>query len=67
MRELARTSPYREKDMATTTTPSKTRSTIALGTTALVFGLLIGLVIGNWIIGILLGVAIMIQLTTHRR
>ncbi len=53
--------------MATTTTPSKTGSTIALGTTALVVGLLIGVVIGNWIIGILLGVAIMIQLTTHRR
>ena len=53
--------------MATDTTPSKTRTAIALGTIALAFGLLIGWVIGNWIIGILLGVAIMIQLTTHHR
>lgn len=53
--------------MATNTTPSKTRSTIVIGTTALVFGLLIGSVIGNWLIGIPLGLAIMIQLTTHRR
>lgn len=53
--------------MATNTTPSKTRSTNAIGTTALVVGLLIGVVIGNWIIGILHGVAITFQLTTHRR
>lgn len=67
MRKLARTSPQREKDMATDTTTSKTRTAIALGIIALAFGLLIGWVIGNWIIGILLGVAIMIQLTTHHR
>jgi len=53
--------------VATNTTPSRTRSTIAIGTTALVFGIGIGWVIGNWVVGILLGTVFMIQLTTGRR